>query len=101
MLTTVERVLQANLGKAIRGSRRAGRVARSVTQGAFSREWVDGLIRCLREAIDYREVLTPKNGFTVDRRSPTDLFLMDQSRARGLWWQCFPDTVDPRGPKGK
>ena len=53
------------------------------------------------EAIDYREVLTPKNGFTIDRRSPTDLFLMDQSRARGLWWQCFPDTVDPRGPKGK
>jgi hypothetical protein len=36
MLTTVEPVLQANLGKAIRGSRRAGHVARSATQGAFS-----------------------------------------------------------------
>ena len=53
------------------------------------------------EAIDYREVLTPTNGSTIDHRSPTDLFLMDQSRARGLWWQCLPDTVDPRGPKGK
>ena len=53
------------------------------------------------EAIDYREVLTPKNGFTIDRRSPTDLFLMDQSAARGLLWQCLPDTVDPRGAKGK
>ena len=50
------------------------------------------------EAIDYREVLTPKS-FTIDRRSPTDLFLMDQSRARGLLWQCVPDTEDPRGPK--
>jgi hypothetical protein len=53
------------------------------------------------EAIDYREVLTPKNGFTIDRRSPTGLFLMDQGGARGLLWQCLPDTVDPRGPKGK
>ena len=51
------------------------------------------------EAIDYREVLTPKNGFTIDRRSPSDLFLMDQSRARGLLWQCVPDTEDPRGRK--
>src|SRR6266851_5665125 len=50
------------------------------------------------EAIDYREVLTPKS-FTIDRRSPTDLFLMDQSRARGLLWQCVPDTEDPRGRK--
>ena len=31
------------------------------------------------EAIDYREVLTPKNLFTIDRRSRTDLFLMEQS----------------------
>jgi hypothetical protein len=53
------------------------------------------------EAIDYRGVLTPKNGFTIDRRSRTDLFLMDQSRARGLLWQRLPDTDDPRGPKAK
>ena len=31
------------------------------------------------EAIDYREALTPKNLFTIDRRSRTDLFLMEQS----------------------
>ena len=53
------------------------------------------------EAIDYREVLTPKNGFMIDRRSPTDLFLMGQSRARALLWQCLPETDDPRGPKEK
>jgi hypothetical protein len=53
------------------------------------------------EVINYREVLTPKNGFTIDRRSPTDLFLMDQSAARGLLWQCLLDTIGPRGVKGK
>ena len=53
------------------------------------------------EAIDYREVLTPKHGFSIDLRSPTDLLLMDQSRARGLLWQYLPDTADPRGAKAK
>src|SRR5260370_31767724 len=52
------------------------------------------------EAIDYREVLTPKNGFTIDRRSPTDLFLTDKNRARGLLWQCLPDMVTPHTPVG-
>ena len=53
------------------------------------------------EAIDYREVMTPKNLFTIDRRARTDLLLMEPSGARGISWQCFPDTVDPRGPKAK
>jgi hypothetical protein len=38
-----------------------------------------------------------------DRRAPTDLFLLygrDASKG-GVAWQCFPETVDPRGPKGK
>jgi hypothetical protein len=40
---------------------------------------------------------------TIDRRAPTDLFLLygrDASNG-GVAWQCFPDTLDPRGPKGK
>ncbi len=36
------------------------------------------------EAIDYREVLTPKNLFTIDRRARTDLLLMEQSGGRGV-----------------
>jgi hypothetical protein len=53
------------------------------------------------EAIDYREVMTPNNLFTIDRRARTDLWLMAQSGRRGVSWQCFPNTVDPRGPKEK
>jgi hypothetical protein len=53
------------------------------------------------EAIDYREVMTPKNLFTIDRRDRTDLLLMEQSGGRAISWQCLPDTVDPRAPKGK
>jgi hypothetical protein len=52
------------------------------------------------EAIDY-QAMTPKYVFTVDRRTRTDLLLMEPSGARGISWQCLPDTVDPRGPKGK
>lgn len=40
---------------------------------------------------------------TTDRRAPTDLFLLygrDASNG-GVAWQCFPETVDPRGPKGR
>lgn len=36
-------------------------------------------------------------------RRQTDLYLRygsDES-AGGIAWQCFPDTVDPRGPKVK
>jgi hypothetical protein len=39
----------------------------------------------------------------TDRRAETDLFLLygrDASNG-GVAWQCFPDTVDPRGAKGK
>jgi hypothetical protein len=39
----------------------------------------------------------------ADRRAETDLYLRygsDES-AGGIAWQCFPDTVDPRGPKVK
>ncbi len=39
----------------------------------------------------------------ANRRAETDLYLRygpDES-AGGIAWQCFPDTVDPRGPKVK
>jgi hypothetical protein len=39
----------------------------------------------------------------ADRRASTDLFLRYGSDASngGVAWQCFPDTVDPRGPKAR
>jgi len=45
-------------------------------------------------------------GTGISKRTPTELFLMfrkDESGSfdSGITWQCFPDTVDPRGPKGK
>ena len=55
------------------------------------------------QAIDNREKEARKVNWIADRRAPTDLFLLygrDASRG-GAAWQCFPDTVDPRGPKGK
>ena len=65
------------------------------------------------KALDQREkegrktVYTTEDGGKVkgvtDRRAPTDLFLLygrDASKG-GVAWQCFPDTVDPRGPKAK
>jgi hypothetical protein len=40
---------------------------------------------------------------TADRRAETDLFQLSGRDASngGVAWQCFPDTVDPRGPKEK
>jgi len=39
----------------------------------------------------------------TDRRAETDLFVLygrDASNG-GVAWQCFPETVDPRGPKAR
>ena len=67
---------------------------------------------CTR-ALDQREregkkaVYVSESGAKIkglaDRRADTDLYLRygsDQS-AGGIAWQCFPDTVDPRGSKAK
>lgn len=42
-----------------------------------------------------------KSGSLTDRRAPTDLFLAygPGGSNGGVAWQCFPDTIDPRGPK--
>jgi len=39
----------------------------------------------------------------ADRRASTDLFLRYGSDGSngGVAWQCFPETVDPRGAKAK
>ena len=40
---------------------------------------------------------------TTDRRADTDLFVLYGRSASngGVAWQCFPETVDPRAPKGR
>jgi hypothetical protein len=42
------------------------------------------------EAIDYRQVMTPKSLFTIDRRTCTDLLLMEPCAGRGVSWRCLP-----------
>jgi hypothetical protein len=39
----------------------------------------------------------------TERRAETDLYLRYGSdpSTGGIAWQCFPDTVDPRGSKAK
>jgi hypothetical protein len=37
----------------------------------------------------------------VTRHDPTLLTLKSRTSPDGATFQCFPDTVDPRGPKGK
>ncbi len=55
---------------------------------------------CLK-MIDEREVLARKQGgwTAVTRNSRTDLFLRAGTSMTSF--KCLPDTVDPRGPKGK
>ena len=56
------------------------------------------------QALDLREAEARRARWIIDRRASTDLFVMDPSRTTevsGHASQCLPDTVDPRGPKGK
>ncbi|HKW92475.1 MAG TPA: hypothetical protein VJX92_11285 [Methylomirabilota bacterium] len=56
---------------------------------------------------DSRKAQQEKEGRKVnaitDRRAPTDLFLAygPDGGNGGVAWQCFPDTVDPRGAKAR
>ena len=65
------------------------------------------------KAIDHREKEGRKATYVMedgrkikgatDRRAPTDLFVLygrDASNG-GVVWQCFPETIDPRGVKGR
>ncbi len=60
------------------------------------------------QALDHREVEARKGiPFTdISKRAPTELFLSFRQEQSGTFtsgvaWQCLPDTVDPRGPKGR
>lgn len=55
-----------------------------------------------RKAVYVTEGGAKVKGLT-DRRASTDLLLLYGSDASsgGVAWQCFPETVDPRGPKVK
>jgi hypothetical protein len=33
--------------------------------------------------------------------SPRPGVVVGPSQVFNSWWQCWPDTIDPRGPKGK
>jgi hypothetical protein len=55
-----------------------------------------------RKAVYVTEGGAKVKGLT-DRRASTDLLLLYGSDASsgGVAWQCFPETVDPRGPRAK
>ncbi len=53
------------------------------------------------DAIDLRAAFARKNRYRVVRDTSTKLFLMEETAQEGAEWQCLPDTVDPRAPKGK
>src|SRR5262245_8418819 len=62
---------------------------------------------CTR-ALDSRETDARKGiPFTeISKRAPTELFLtfrkdLNSIGDTGVTWQCLPDTIDPRGPKGR
>ena len=62
---------------------------------------------CTRALDDLEADARKRIPFTdISRPAPTDLFLRfreDKSGAfnSGLTWRCLPDTLDPRGPKGR
>jgi hypothetical protein len=68
-------------------------------------------IAACTQDLDQREKNVREAKWSADRRAATDLFILytrdgtkldirDRPKG-GTTWQCFPDTVDPRGPKGK
>ncbi len=54
---------------------------------------------CMKALDDSARTLLVK----TERINPTTLFVMTtvDGVLYGFQWQCFPDTIDPRGPKGK
>lgn len=84
----------------------------SPNPGAWMLQTAFPNVSACTKALDQREkearkVSVSEDGRKIkgvaDRRAPTDLFLLYGRDASdgGVAWQCFPDTVDPRGPKGK
>lgn len=84
----------------------------SPNPGAWALQTAYPNVGACTKALDQREKDGRKATVTEDgrqvkrvaeRRAPTDLFLPYGREAGegGVAWQCFPDTVDPRGPKGQ
>jgi len=82
------------------------------TPGAWEVQAAYPEVKDCTKAVDQREkegrkgVVTEggrKTRGVAQRRGPTELFMVYGSSGseEGIAWQCFPDTVDPRGPKGK
>ena len=68
-------------------------------------------IAACTQDLDQREKNAREAKPSADRRAPTDLFILytrdgtkldirDGTKG-GTTWQCFPGTIDPRGPNGK
>ena len=61
---------------------------------------------CARELDQTERMLRADRANAVTRVAPSSLDviareLKTQKTLRGQTWRCLPDTVDPRGPKGK
>lgn len=62
------------------------------------------LSACTR-ALDSTEADSRRAGSFISRRAPTELDILfsppNAERVKSAGYLCLPDTVDPRGPKGK
>jgi hypothetical protein len=68
------------------------------------------IVACTQE-LDQREKKARESSWPSDRRAATDLFILytrggtkldiRDGTTGGTTWQCFPDTVDQRGLKGR
>jgi hypothetical protein len=85
----------------------------SPNPGAWVLQIAYPTIAACTQALDQREKKARESKWSSDRRAATDLFILytrggtkldirdGDGTTGGTTWQCFPDTVDPRGPKGK
>jgi len=57
---------------------------------------------CIRELDSFERRNRPDNTVLTTRSAATSLNVTDKIKAGfSTTYQCLPDTVDPRGPKGK
>jgi hypothetical protein len=57
---------------------------------------------CIRELDSREQRLRPDSTVLTTRSAATSLNVTDKIKASfSTTYQCLPDTVDPRGPKGK
>src|SRR6266851_3303316 len=79
--------------------------------GAWVLQTAYPTIAACTQDLDQREKNARESKWSIDRRAATDLFILytrgctkldiRDGTTGGTTWQCLPDTVDPRGPKGK